>query len=1009
MHTKAPRVTECVLSPRFYQLHSPLSNEALNATAIIGICIKNQANHIKPALASAMAQSIVQQGDGAVLILNDNSSDEWLAGIDEWLDDPRLIIVHALCGTAARARNALLDWVDAELPTATWVARLDADDKFARTNSVQEMLRETSGEPPLYLLGSNHLEEKGEILPDSNIADPSVLQNREPLVRFIDDFCSGRSRQELPSCNLILRTHSGIRYPDVKSAEDHWLVAELLMLKPEQGFVIPHPIYSVYSLDGGLTEQNRKSSQWSQQRHKLAAATKLWLQALNNPVKLLGVGQEGIVWQDQQVIWKRFYPHAMNDFEANRIQSLTTNTEGPLPSVSWNKSDDGTWCCQYPWFDSEPVPTFLPAETARQFLKRLHASGYVTSNIKRTNLRLTEGQLIYIDIGKDIVPLSPSRFLDAAARLYSITVLGQSDFELARRETTMRLHESLATLEGFNVFYRNLIEELFPHCIDVDESPILPLRDEPQVTLLIKSCPQDAGLLQDQVEHIVSQLSYPAAFAKKVLLIDPYTGPFLRQYAKGDLEQAQKIGLHLLAEEIIDDVWQAPADTDEIRDTYLRWFGRNDISSSHTSIFAPVFSQLWAFEQVNTPYVLQCDSDVLIGRRDLSHDYLADMIKALTKENVVCVGFNIPQPSTDLKPYHGNAGEFAPEVRCGLLHLPRLRALCPLHNTVDHDRFNLMWHRSVQQTTHPHCRSVRGGDHRSFYVHPMNTEKDKPGFPVWRDLISQGMEPDQQKGKWDLFPDTQWQYPIRDEPLIFLLKGRDTSIGKLRRSLASLKMQREQRFGLIVIDDGGSFANNWHLPLLLGTMKSRTTLIRRRERFGYIRNFKAAIGEICSNPESLIVTLDLDDALMSSDVVAKLYEAINSGADLINGGMFRPDKPFHLYIPNYQNPRHQGGANVWAHLRGFRKKLFDQLPSHYLEYQGDWVKDVTDYALMLPLSEMAKSPMFIDDLFCYYHQRYPYSKAKKSSQHAILSHLFSLPGAESTNAVVPALNATEGD
>lgn len=127
----------------------PLSNEALNATAIIGICIKNQANHIKPALASAMAQSIVQQGDGAVLILNDNSSDEWLAGIDEWLDDPRLIIVHALCGTAARARNALLDWVDAELPTATWVARLDADDKFARTNSVQEMLRETSGEPPI--------------------------------------------------------------------------------------------------------------------------------------------------------------------------------------------------------------------------------------------------------------------------------------------------------------------------------------------------------------------------------------------------------------------------------------------------------------------------------------------------------------------------------------------------------------------------------------------------------------------------------------------------------------------------------------------------------------------------------------------------------------------------------------------------------------------------------------------------------------------------------------------
>lgn len=995
MHKSAPRTTQTVLSPRFLKLQAPLSAEARQATSVLGICVRNQAKHLPAALASAMSQQVIQQGMGVVVILDDASDDDWQISVAEWLHHPQLVVVSGLFGTAARARNALLDWVDAELPAARWVARLDADDLLVDHRSVEVLMQAGETADVRYVLGSNHLSLGGQRLPFSNIADPAILQDGSRLLAFIEAFCLHGQQQELPSCNLLLRTQSGIRYPDVSSAEDHWLVAELLMLQANDGIVVPFPVYAEYSLGGVVTEQNRRSKQWARQRQLLASATKYWLAILEQPVTLLGVGQEGIVWREQGEVYKQFYPAAMDDNTAGQIQQRIANTQGPVPAATWHKQDDGCWHCHYPWFESTPLPITLSVETIRRFLQQLYHAGYVTSNIKRSNLRLTDGQLVYIDIGKDIVPFTPSRFLDMAARLYSIGILGWSDYELARRPTTLYQHETLASLHGFTDFYRELVESLFPHCVQLDHTEYAPLRTEQQVTLLIKCCAQDVELLAEQVRHIVSQLTYPVAFARTVLLIDPYSGPFLRQYACGDLVGVQAITRMLLEEGTIDEVWQAPKAEADIRATYHRWFGRDDIATSHTSISAPLFSQLWAFDQIRTPYVLQCDSDILVGRRDLMHDFLADMLAAMSPRDVVSVGFNIPQSQPGFKSYQGISRQFSPEVRCGLLHLPRLHKLCPLPNSVQDGCFTLMWHRCVQQAQAVHgSRSLRGGDCRSYYLHPQNSDKSNPNFSIWRDLVAQGLEPLAQQDKWDLLPEADWCYPPRHEALVFLLKGRCTSIGKLRRCFASLAMQHDQRFGLIVIDDASPANESWALPLLLGTLHERTTLIRRSRREGYIRNFLTAVTDICTQPETLIVTLDLDDALMSPEVVGRLHQAMADGVDLVHGVIFRPDKPLQLYRPDYQEPRLKGGGNVWTHLRGFRKRLFDAIPLQYLQYQGAWVDDVTDYAVMLPLTELAQRPLFIDDLFCYYHQREPYPASRKTTQKAILDALFNLPPAD---------------
>lgn len=994
MRDSAPRVPQAVLSTRALRPLEPLSISTLAAEVVIGITVHNQAHRLPGALKSALGQSVVENGKAVIILLNDQSTDSWRESCGKLLEHPCVIVVDGVCGSASRARNALLDFVDQNLPNARWVARLDADDILVSNDSVASLCSIGEKLSAQYVLGSNHLTLDGELLERSNIADPTVLLNRQRLAEFIEAFCLHGAPQELPSCNLILRCNSGIRYPDVRSAEDHWLVAELLFFQADKGAVVPFPVYSEYSLGGSTTQHNRCSAQWALQRERLALAVRCWMEALQRQGTILGVGQEGIVWRDGARVHKHFYPWAMDVETVRRLGSLceAVGEDGPIPYVEWGISAVGEGRCCYPWIETTELSATLPERSVTHFLRQLHRYGFVTSNIKRSNFRVRkDGGLVYIDLGKDIVPFTPSRFLDAAARLYSIAILGNSDYELARRTSMLRQYETLEQLAGFIPFYRSLIEGLFPH-VSLPEASVSSLQADSakNVTLLIKACPQDAMLLGEQVRHIVTQLSYPRKAGTVVLALDPYVGPYLRQFAVGDLNHLRVTAEELKSEGVVDEVWYSPTDPVEIHATYANWFGNPIVQETHTTSGAPLFPQIWAFDQVRTRYVLQCDADVLIGRKDFEHDFLADMLLAALPDDVLGVGFNIPQATNEFKPYQAEPGNFVPEVRFGLFDLERLRTLLPMANPVLDGRYEWMWHRAVhhrQQQTGMRC--VRGGDPRSIYIHPKNEDKAHGDFPIWRDLVAQGIIPNSQKGKWDLFPGEEWCYPARTESLVFLMKGRHTGYGLLKRSIDSLLKQDDQRFGIIVIDDGSGFEETWFIPELLGSLRERTTLIRRRGRQGHIRNFIEAFEVVCQNDDTLVVTLDLDDALMSSKVSTRLLSAIEDGVDLVHGAMFRPNKPLHLYEPDYKNPRSTGGGNVWTHMRGIRKSLFQKIPKEHLRLDEDWVNEVTDYAVMIPATELAQKPLFIDDIFCYYHERAPYSAERKLHQQGLLRKLFS--------------------
>src|SRR5690606_30323795 len=149
-----------------------------------------------------------------------------------------------------------------------------------------------------FVLGSNHLELGGVLKPYSNIADSKWLQDTDRLARFIEACCLGQADQEVPSCNLLLRTRGGTRYPHTRSAADHWRVARVLVLADDQGVLLPYPVVSVYSLGGELTSANRRSDHWYRQRERLAHAARMWATFRQHGESLLGVGQEGLVWRE---------------------------------------------------------------------------------------------------------------------------------------------------------------------------------------------------------------------------------------------------------------------------------------------------------------------------------------------------------------------------------------------------------------------------------------------------------------------------------------------------------------------------------------------------------------------------------------------------------------------------------------------------------------------------------------------------------------------------------------
>ncbi|MEO2068874.1 MAG: hypothetical protein ABGX27_05110 [Desulfurobacteriaceae bacterium] len=472
---------------------------------------------------------------------------------------------------------------------------------------------------------------------------------------------------------------------------------------------------------------------------------------------------------------------------------------------------------RYPYEQGEKVREISESEFIG-FLTECWEKKIVCKSItKEKNFIRVNGALKFIDY--EILPYSDNLFLNSAARAFMYLRyknLSEEKYNRIKRSIINNFH--IEEMEGFNEFLnklffnisfhrnrtflenrklenleklKNLDESIFWKKLEKGEyiTEVIPVFQidnyhfkteffiktkklnnlNKRVSLLIKTCPQESKTIYQQVKHIVKQLSCPDLFLEKVIAIDKKEKDFLREYTKdGSLEELYKEIQKLIDEGIIDYYIELPEE--EIEEVNYRWFGLKT-KETHTINNIPVTPQVYAFEKVKGDYILQMDSDVLIGREDYNHSFLDDMIRALEEnENAVSVGFNIPK-SKDIvfTEYHAPEGGYKPGVRFALIHKKRLLNARPLPNKLVKGRLKWGWYHSLHEYQKKNgLVSLRGGSSKSYYIHPQNFRKQcKDVWFTILDRVEKNIIPDIQREHFDLegsFYD--WTIHKRNEELI---------------------------------------------------------------------------------------------------------------------------------------------------------------------------------------------------------------------------------------------------
>ncbi|NUQ73233.1 MAG: glycosyltransferase [Polyangiaceae bacterium] len=552
----------------------------------------------------------------------------------------------------------------------------------------------------------------------------------------------------------------------------------------------------------------------------------------------------------------------------------------------------------------------------------------------------------------------------------TMTSTGRERHDVYRPLERLRLDLRRARLEVTEIFETETVDlERFEPASDFLVLVLQPLPVKgSDVSLLIRACAMEHATIEEQVRHLVNQLEGPHVFAERVVVVDFRGDAFLRQYMEADWGAFDAAMDRLLRENLIDRVLRL--DPAHVPDLHERWFGL-DAPAAHTVNGVPNAVSLFGMEVCKSTYVLSVDADLLIVRRDHSHDHLADMIRVFEADpHALTVAMNICH-NVD-KPYEAEDDRGVPfrtEVRGALHHRERLLSARPLPNERMGNALAWPWYRALDRAIGAGAgRSYRGGDTRTFFIHPPNTwKRDRDAWLLSLDQAEAGCVPNAQNDRVEVAGDiSNWLIPKRREKFVFVVTGRDVPPGRMQRCLASLFRQKGP-WGAVIVDDASTPSLRERLRHLVhaSPCAERITLLCPRVRRGQLANLVWAIRHVCVDLGQVIFTVDLDDMLLGDEVVLRVAREYERGADLTVGSMLRTDA-HRSYPVTFERARERRGGNVWQHLRTFQKHLFDRIPDEALMLDGAYVDFATDWAYMLPMVEAAKNPIHIPDpLYLY--------------------------------------------
>ncbi|MFC1897886.1 glycosyltransferase [Chloroflexota bacterium] len=489
-----------------------------------------------------------------------------------------------------------------------------------------------------------------------------------------------------------------------------------------------------------------------------------------------------------------------------------------------------------------------------------------------------------------------------------------------------------------------------------------------EVSLVIRACALEADTIDIQVRHIIRQLGCAAPIHQRIVAVDSRKTGFPRKHGKPDFNALIGRLQDLKDEGLIDEISIGPEDTQKIVNLNKRWFGLNDFAT-HAVNGQAVAAMLSAVECCQHEYIVALDVDIMIYNPSC-FDVIEEAVEVLRKNpNAVTASLNIVQETSKPWTCESDEGSWRVEARVAVFSQEKMLDSCPLPNSINNGLLEMPWHRSLDaRILQNKMQSFRGGDKRAGFIHPPNQLK-WPG-DEWLDVlerIESGFVPREQLGKVNLFnTGDEWYYPKRSEPYVFVVCGRNVNPGRLKRCVESVRVQEGPSWGAIVIDDASDNGAAEYTEIIISTLKGKVTYIRNKLRKGGLANLHHVVHNFVENPETVIITLDSDDALIGNTVLQRVAGEYEKRADVTVGSMKRTDKDS-IYPVNFDSPREKWGGNVWQHLRTFKKHLFDNILEEDLKIDGTWIEMASDWAYMLPIVEMSSNPVYIPDQL-YLHE-----------------------------------------
>ena len=248
----------------FHLVHSqPRENKV-----IIGVAVHNGLATIRRCLESILSQRGFQ-GKLWIVIVDDNSTDKWEAEVKDLLALPNVLSIKVKNNSVYKTRNDIHDFVRRYFKENFLLGRLDCDDEFSDKDVLSKIERIYMDSQADVVLAGNYLRQDGAVLDRVNRATKHLLEPEYVMAR-LKKMMQGDSEAELPSCNTFLTSRSLLNYPDERSAEDHFLLTELLLGPHELKIVVAEDILStVYNLSGNSTAKNKKSEAYLETRKRL--------------------------------------------------------------------------------------------------------------------------------------------------------------------------------------------------------------------------------------------------------------------------------------------------------------------------------------------------------------------------------------------------------------------------------------------------------------------------------------------------------------------------------------------------------------------------------------------------------------------------------------------------------------------------------------------------------------------------------------------------------------------